>query len=133
MKTCKKCKESKSLEHFPIASKYKGKIYLKSYCKLCSNKKTYEWFKEKQGVYGIFSDNECLYVGESSWLRKRIDVHKTRIKNPYLCQRQEETEMYIRIAKHNNVVIKVLEETKNHKEKEHYYINKLNPKYNTYD
>jgi hypothetical protein len=111
-------------------------------CKYAANKKYYpdyrqqkfiindRWKEEKQGVYGIFSDDKCLYVGESSRLNQRMSNHRWGINNPINSSLQ--SELYIRIAEYSNVDIKVLEETDNHKEREEYWINNLQPKYNSY-
>ena len=142
MKCCKRCGEEK-----PLSEYFKSGKYYQSNCKPCHgqvNKKyVAKYLKSfkgktaikkhntlKQGIYGIFSNNECLYVGESSWLNKRMEVHKSRIKNPYLSNQPKEIEMYIRIAEYDNVEIKVLEETTNHKERENYWIQVLRPKFN---
>lgn len=92
-------------------------------------KKRDEWSRSKQGVYGIFSGETCLYVGESSRLLHRISHHKGNIKKPKGIQK----ELYIRISRHDNVYFKVLEETKNHKEQEKVWIEYMNPLYNTYN
>jgi DNA-directed RNA polymerase subunit M/transcription elongation factor TFIIS len=82
------------------------------------------------GVYGIFENGKCLYVGESSTLKKRIDVHLYGIKKPKsFIKKPFYYTLYNNINKHNPV-IGILEETPNHKEREQYYINKLKPKYN---
>jgi len=85
---------------------------------------------KKQGVYGIFSNQICLYVGESSQLLKRINEHKSRIKNPEMVTWKSEKQRYYKIKTHSNITIQILEETENHKERELYYINKLKPIYN---
>ena len=136
MKTCKKCNtDYPATEEYFYKTKAKGKYYLQSRCKSCYNTHNYnqgyinKWMDKGEGVYGIFSGNECLYVGESSRLNARMCEHKTNIKN-IVTTNPTSINLYIRIAKHNNVVVKVLEETKNHKEREQYYINKFNPLYN---
>jgi hypothetical protein len=81
------------------------------------------------GVYGIFENGICLYVGESIKLYKRIVEHKTMIKYP---EKTFQPELYKALQQHSNLIFGVIEETDNHKEKEKYYINKLKPKYNEY-
>ena len=67
------------------------------------------------GVYGIFVNNECLYVGESSTLRHRISTHYSRFKNPKTGGKQKR--LYEKLSQYNNIEIKVLEETLNYKER----------------
>ena len=90
-----------------------------------------KWRCKRQGVYGIFSDKTCLYVGESKQLDFRISFHKAQIKNTAPSLRPNIREMYIRIAEHSNVEIRVLEETPNHKAQEQVWIDYLNPLYNS--
>ena len=127
LRQCSKCREEKPLsEYYKDNSKKLGRC---SQCKSCHHYYKKLGHKKKQGVYGIFSGNECLYVGESEELRNRIYSHKSNIKN-VTTNIKSQRELYIRIAEYSNVVIKVLEETDNHKAQEKYWINKLNPKYN---
>ena len=125
---------------FPATREYfykekTAKDNLNSWCKTCYKeytklkRKTLE-FKQQQekyvnkwgsGVYGIFENGICLYVGESKILAKRFTEHNSY--NSAIAQ-------YLK--KHSNYVIGILEQTKNHLEKEKYYINKLKPKYNAY-
>ena len=136
MKYCKHCSEEKPLTEYYTRQ---------SICKPCHNKRVTQYqkdnyvrsyqtkrkyHKKKQGVYGIFSNNECLYVGESSQLVKRIADHKCCINKPEISPKSEQ-QRYIRIAEYNNVEIRVLEETPNHKEREKYWIQALNPKFNS--
>jgi hypothetical protein len=135
LKQCKTCGEVKPLTeyytrqarckpcHSKAVSQYQKDNYERSY----QTKRKY--YKKKQGVYGIFSGDECLYVGESSQLIKRIADHKCCINNPKSSPKAEQ-QRYIRIAEYSNVGIKVLEETDNHKERELYWINKLSPTLN---
>ena len=142
VKLCKHCGEEKPLTEY--SKVLKGKYYNSS-CKSCQvlyTKKYHkqnpekhinsikEWNNKKQGVYGIFSGDECLYVGESGKLLHRIASHKSRINN--LNCDSGQPELYIRIAEYDGVQIKILEETLQHKEREKYWINKLNPKFNGY-
>lgn len=82
------------------------------------------------GVYGIFADGECLYVGESSKLTARIARHKAHIKNPSSAGHLEN--FYNELQGHETLVIGILEQCDNHVEREKYYIDMFNPIYNTY-
>ena len=139
MKQCKQCSEEK-----PLTEYYKtGKWYL-SKCKPChkkaclpANRKYHKTNKgkasvkkhqtSKQGVYGIFSNQTCLYVGESGWLNSRIPQHKANIFNKITAP---QVELYLSIRQHDNIEIRILEETPNHKTQERIWIDYLNPLYN---
>jgi hypothetical protein len=141
MKTCTKCKETKALTEF-----YKhrsGKYGVDSTCKICIKHQATNWqinnpeksyitkrkyHKKIQGVYSIYENLECLYVGESNQLTHRINIHKSLINNPESSRTQKE--LYYKLQQHSNLEFKILEETPNHKEREQYWINKLKPKYN---
>lgn len=96
-----------------------------------NKEKTYQYKRKYhtkiKGVYGIF-DNECLYVGESQQLLKRIADHKCYIKNP-LSSHPGHYKLYFNLQKHTNLEFRILEECDNHKEKEQHYIQTLKPKY----
>ena len=130
MKTCKKCGEIKP--HTEYYQKKNGVFQAR--CKPCyklQNKEnaiknqTYrkavlkyanKWGK---GVYGIFENGICLYVGESSQLKHRFIHHISLNSN-----------IKDRLANHSGFVIGIIEQTENHKEREQHYINKLKPLYN---
>ncbi len=79
------------------------------------------------GVYGIFENGKCLYVGESIKLYKRIVEHKTIIKYP---EKTYQPKLYKALQQHNHIIFGIIEQCDNHKEREQYYINKLKPLYN---
>ena len=120
---CKPCFKKKGLEN----SK-KGKYWKKQNSKPCAVKARRKWNIKYQGVYGIFSGETCLYVGESKQVNKRICDHKSYIKNP--SSQPGHKELYNLISQHKDIIFKILEETPNHKEQERIWINKLNPLYN---
>ena len=127
MKECKKCQETKELTEF-----YKmGKYHLNS-CKKCyikdHNKHVLKYQYKKQGVYGIFSNEQCLYIGESKALMARISYHKSQIKKIH--KNIVQISLYKSILQHSDIEFKILEETPNHKEREQYWITKLKPEYN---
>ena len=157
MKTCGGCKETKSITDFYKMKRSKDSYH--SQCKDCAKAYNQRWSKtdngksslvkaalkykrtEKgkesakrwthkiQGVYGIFENGICLYVGESKRLLHRLADHKSFIKNPE-CIESKRNPLYSRLTKHNHLIFGVLEETPNHKERETYYINQLKPLYN---
>jgi hypothetical protein len=157
MKECRKCNETKEIIEFSKSKTTKDG--LASWCRQCVNQATYKYkatargkevqkenakrfFKTDKGkqitmkyknswgagVYGIFVNNECFYVGESNTLRHRISTHYSRLKNPKTGGKHKT--LYENLSQYNNVEIKVLEETSNHKEREQYWITQLNPKFN---
>lgn len=84
---------------------------------------------EVQGVYALYDNGECLYVGESSWLNHRLYLHKSYTRKP--SRNKSQRELYeILNKKHPNFVCGIIEETPNHKEREQHYINQLKPLYN---
>lgn len=156
MKKCTKCKVDKPLTEF--SKHKHTKDGLNCHCKVCikiaakqwskNNKdkaytwsknwrdnnpqkqkaSTKRWLKCKSGVYAIYENGECLYVGESSSLYGRISHHKTAIKNPQLNTGHKNLYQYLQ--NHPAYVIGIVEETPDHKERETFWINKLKPKYN---
>jgi hypothetical protein len=156
MKKCTKCHETKEFTEFGKHKHTRDS--LNSHCKACikatskqwikNNKEkaysftenwrqnnsqrqkdsTKQWHLAKSGVYAIYENGECLYVGESSRLYGRISKHKTLIKNPNLDLSQRH--LYESLQNHPLYVIGIVEETPNHKEQETFWINKLKPKYN---
>ena len=78
MKQCNKCHKEK-----PLTEYYSDKSKISGYCSQC--KSCHQYYKkighkQKQGVYGIFSGQTCLYVGESEELRNRIWNQNQRIQ-----------------------------------------------------
>ena len=90
---------------------------------------TNKWKYNSKGVYGIFSDNECLYIGESTQLNNRISNHKSAISNNYKVHGFEE--LYANLRKYNDLEYRILEECDNHKEQELHYIQKFQPVFNS--
>jgi hypothetical protein len=136
MKECGKCKIEKEVTEF----------YSKSlWCKKCKHDYNIKWIKTEKGkeshinnskvwrnkvkgVYGIFENDKCLYVGESKQLNDRMSKHKTLSRNPsYAKPYFKSLYQYLNTI---DFTIKILEETPNHKEREQYWINQLKPKYN---
>jgi hypothetical protein len=152
MKICVKCNQEKKLESFPKNSSKKGGI--EPYCKVCRSKyskgkkyhlKYYKQNSEKckkkvyatntsiqSGVYGLFENGECLYIGESKKPYNRMIQHKTWIKNPLLEQKWNKSQpfLYLNLRQHNHIVFGIIEICDNHKEKEQYYIDIYKPLYN---
>jgi hypothetical protein len=136
MKECSKCHETKELTEF-YKNQNQCKIcrceYNKHWYKTPKGKSTYtknarKWKTKLQGVYGIYTDGECVYVGESKRLNDRMSSHRTLSRN-YSYARPYFQPLYQYLST-VDFTIKILEETPNHKEREQYWINKLKPKYN---
>ena len=87
VKQCNKCSETKSLTEF-----YKNpnvRDGRQGHCKKCHSimlRKPQSNYrnKMKSGVYGLFSNETCLYVGESSKLTERISQHKSNLTTLHL-------------------------------------------------
>ena len=124
MTTCRKCYVE--LIEGQNCYSLKRKDYI---CKSCRPTPSQVWRYKGQGVYAIYDNGECLYVGESSQLNNRISQHKTWVKNP-LSTKKSIQYLYNNLSQHKHIIFGVLEETPNHKEREQYWINKLKPKYN---
>ena len=144
MKECSKCKNTKSVEEYYKKNNSPDK--LNCWCKSCvkqdcnrynnQNKtklysKRKEWVsKWNEGVYGIFADGYCLYIGESSQLRKRISNHLCLLNDPTKSPNDWWYDFYIQLQQYKHLIIGIIEETSNHKEKEIKYINQLKPLHN---
>lgn len=150
MKTCTKCKEEKPLNLINFSKQKTTKDGFNTVCREC--KKIYYRERAKNqhlqnpnqnkirlktshkndnpGVYGIFSNGECLYVGESKHIRQRLNQHTTCINNPHYQGAKKHFTLYSALRTYNHLIFGTLEQTENHKKKEQYYINKLKPLYN---
>ena len=129
VKTCKTCGEEKSTTEY-----YKAGKYLQSHCKPCYSKKitpfTLNWQRRIKGVYGIFSGETCLYVGESKQLNHRMSRHRQYIKNPDAKTRGSK-QLYYNLRQYSNIEFKILEETDNHVKREQTWIEYMCPLYNS--
>ena len=137
MKTCTKCKVNKPIEEF----KLRKDGYRNSWCQPCKqeNARTStiqkQWKEENRnsipsGVY-MFT---CLingkrYIGESNQPERRRKEHLYSITHG---DNMSNKEMKVDMLKYGKDKFKfeILELTPNHKERESYWINKLNPEYN---
>ena len=131
---CKPCQYTYSKE-WRLNNPDKHKSIVKKYYTSDKGKKTAlksvrTWENKHQGVYGIYENGECLYIGESKRLNGRITDHKYWIRYPHKSINQ--IIFYEQLSQHKHLIIGVIEETPNHKEREGYWIAKLNPKYNMY-
>ena len=144
MKTCKTCSTEKPLTDYYTVKSTNNSRYAMPDCKPCHTAKQRKWkknnpkkhyqhtrsWKERgKGVYGIFSDNKCLYVGESGRLNGRINDHTHNINNPKSYNLHYE--LYVKLNKYDNIEFRILEECDNHKERESYWIQKFHPAYNS--
>ena len=139
MKKCCKCKISKppTTEYFYKSKKWKdGLTYECKEClkKLNKNRRVTKESRLKQnnkwgkGVYGLYDNGVCLYIGESTILYQRMLTHFTGIKTQSPNNRHPE--LYKVLKQHNHLIFGVIEQCDNHKKREKYYINKLKPLYN---
>lgn len=81
------------------------------------------------GVYGLWENGECLYIGSTTRMYKRWMEHRTKSNNPDKYPKMGK--IYHKLAKHPSSIIGMIEECDNYKEREMYYIHKIHPKYNT--
>jgi len=79
-----------------------------------------------KGVYGMWENGKCLYIGSTTRMYKRWMEHRTNIKR-FQCKHPS---IYKYLQKHKHIIIGVIEECDNYKEREMYYINTLHPAYN---
>ncbi len=120
MYTCRKCKDKFSNL---APSMVKNQDYICSPC----HKKHNTWRYKLKGVYGIFSGETCLYIGESKQVNRRISDHKYGIKNP---TGKKQSSLWINLSRHKNIEFRILEVTVNHKEQEQVWIEYMTPLYN---
>lgn len=160
IKQCSKCNVEKSLDNFHRYKK--AKDGLQSRCKQCvkksdakryiDNPNTYikwryknpERYKEIlethrtkiSAVYGIFSGDLSLYVGQSVQINGRLSTHKTCLKNQSTAEKNYPTmaHLYPLLRQHSNVEFRIVEECSPEMllHREQYYIDTLKPLYNTY-
>ena len=132
--TCKTCRKKANKERNKDPKfQAKQREYVKRNRKKNPNAQLSYVNKQKNkwgsGVYGIFENGICLYIGESIELYKRMIFHKTMIKHP---EKTSTPKLYESLQQHNYLIFGIIEQCDNHKEQEKFYINKLNPKYNEY-
>ena len=121
IKTCNKCNVDLIVGVNAWKNQYK--------CKVCAKRYNLKWMNKGEGVYGIFSSETCLYVGESSRLNGRIEAHKTNIKHNHKSYYKHK-KLYDNLRRHKNIEFRILEETVNHKEQEKVWIEYMTPLYN---
>lgn len=83
-----------------------------------------------KGVYGLFSGGKCLYIGESTQIRQRLNYHHCSIRNPKSVKIPSEIEFYKKFSNHIGIVGGIIEECDNHKKREKYWIDYYQPEYN---
>jgi hypothetical protein len=132
---CKPCNSLRSKKRYQKdKSKWKhedGTWKIGNQSRKAKRKSAITYHNKLQGVYGIFSNGDCLYVGESSKILKRFSDHKTYIKNPNTKSLSNKTkEMYIELQQYNHLIFGIIEECNDHKNKEAYWVNKYQPRYN---
>jgi hypothetical protein len=145
-KKCSKCKAE-----YPATNFYKQKSSkdgLHAWCKQChriGNKpNVLKYLKSNKGeiarkksltrnniVYGIFSNESCLYVGQSKWYLQRKASHKYWSKNPEKAPISHH-HLYESLNQHDNLDIRILEycDIDNLKAKEQTWIDYMCPLYN---
>ena len=147
-KVCTRCKVDKSFTEYnknPIC-----KDGLQSWCKSCQkefnrknvdyhSKKMQEyWASESPGVYKIFDEvtGDVLYVGESIRPERRRGEHLYKRKDTEKAYKHSIINGMISEGLLDNTnlkfeVIEYVDDKEERKERETYWINELNPTYNT--
>ena len=83
-----------------------------------------------KGVYSIWHQTECLYIGHSSIIKERMRKHRYYFKKPEKCNVEAQRKMYEDMKRnYNNIKVHHLELDVN-KNRESFWIGLLNPKYN---
>jgi hypothetical protein len=144
MKTCRQCGKEKPLEEFNINCSKTGR--LRPYCKFCDSlrsKRDYynnkdhkkrimkEWREKNnyvapgnylanpiKGVYGMFRNGICYYIGSSKNVYRRRSAWV--VKNSHI---------KLDMSKY---IWGIIEECDNYLEREKYYISVYQPKYNNH-
>jgi hypothetical protein len=137
MKTCTKCNTEKPLVEFNNRQ---------SQCKLCQKEYANNWQKTTgksnhkksnkkylqkiKAVYGIYDNEECLYVGQSTWFTQRKLNHINKLRHS--TKSTPHYKLYEALRQHLNTSIRIIEECSPELllTQEQYYINTLKPKYN---
>jgi hypothetical protein len=137
MKKCTKCNIEKSIESF----RTRKDGYRSSWCKDCMSENCRTSLIQKQwkqnninsiqpGVY-MFTCliNNKRYVGESNKPMRRRNEHLYSITNGNNISNPEMKKDMLQYGI-KNFKFEILESCNNHKEREKYWINELNPEYN---
>ena len=161
MKCCNKCNEEKPLSEFSNnKSKKDGKFVQCKECKKIIDKqhrldnpdyfhkyyknnkqlhlkRQHQWRTNKSAVYEIFSDNLCLYVGQSKGINGRWNNHKSCLKRQSYADKHHKGTAYLYplLRSHSNVDFRIVEEASPEAllRLEQHYIDELKPLYNTYN
>jgi excinuclease UvrABC nuclease subunit len=142
-KQCNHCQEVKSLTEFnKRQAKCKPCQYVVANNWLNNQPKNYRYNSKKKshnkikGIYGIFDgeNGDCLYIGESGAINRRIERHKTNINNLNYAEKwyPAHLELYKNLSLHKSVFFEILDECeKNIANKlEQTYIKIYKPLYN---
>jgi hypothetical protein len=122
-------KAAKRASHKKYRDSIKGKNNMAKFVEKGGHKQ-YQETKFGSGVYGIFSEGECLYIGSSKAIYRRLIQHKTWLKNPSIAPNPS---LYQRLQLHSCVFMGTIENVnlENLIIKEQEYISKYNPLYNS--
>ena len=97
------------------------------------------YFTKYKGIYACFDSttSECLYIGASSAVNNRINIHRYAINNldKAAQHRPTQIELYTLLSQHNGVFFEILDECdkKTLSKLEQFYISIYQPKYNKYN
>ncbi len=121
--------EAKKASHKKYRDSIKGKSSMAKFIEKGGHKK-YQEEKFGSGVYGIFSEGKCLYVGSSKAIYRRLIQHNTWLKNPNIAPNPS---LYKSLQSHSGIFMGVLENVtlKNLITKETKYIKQYKPLYNS--
>ena len=149
-KVCTRCKVDRSFTEY---GKHPGtRDGLQSWCKNCQKERNKEhvdyytkkvqehWASEPPGVYKIFDEvtDEVLYVGESIRPMRRRGEHMSKRKDIKKAYKNSIIGGMISEGKIDKTnlkfeIIEYIDDDEKRKDREVYWINELNPTYNTKD
>ena len=82
------------------------------------------------GVYSIWNETKCLYIGYSNTISDRMSKHRYYFKKPNKCNVKSQREMYEDMRlNYDHIKVHYLELDVN-KNRESFWISLLKPKYN---
>jgi hypothetical protein len=125
----------KHTKNYRLNNPEKYKQIIKNYSQSLNHKISVEKYQTSiKCVYGIFSDNICLYVGQSKRYVSRKNKHLNFIKNIDKAEKYAASQKYLYplLRQHENIQICIIEECSVNKllQQEQYYINAYKPLYN---
>jgi hypothetical protein len=136
---CNKCDEVKHVNEFnkrqtmcKVCQSNYNKNYVNTLTGKANNRKAVKKNQIKgKAVYGLFSNEICLYIGQSKRFRSRKYNHTYWIKYPHKAP-SSHTELYNLLQSYSNIDIRIIEECSPEAllQREQHYIDNYKPLYN---